>query len=57
MKRLNSIETEQYALEVLECDCGYHMGVDATYMEQVNDFVTMCPNCAVIIDTAEVFPE
>jgi hypothetical protein len=28
MKRLKSVETEQYSLEVIECDCGYHMGID-----------------------------
>ena len=54
MKRLESIETEQYTLEVIQCDCGYHMGIDATFIEQVSDFVAICPACSAIIDTEEI---
>ena len=57
MKRLESIETDKYALEIIECDCGYHMGVDATFIKQVNDFVTICPSCSAIIDTEEILIE
>jgi hypothetical protein len=57
MKRLNSIENDQVQLEVVECDCGYHMGIDATYLDQVGDFVTHCPACGVTINTAKVCPE
>lgn len=56
MKRLKSIETKEYTLEVIECNCGYHMGIDATYLDQVGDFITICPNCSAIIDTEEVLP-
>ena len=57
MKRLNSVETEQYSLEVIECDCGYHMGIDASFLDQVKDFITRCPSCDKEIDTAKVVPE
>lgn len=57
MKRLKSVENEQVQLEVVECDCGYHMGIDATYLDQVGDFKTTCPSCGVVIDTEKVCPE
>ena len=56
MKRLDSVETGKVQLEVVECDCGYHMGVDATYLDQVGDFVTECPSCGAVINTAVVLP-
>ena len=56
-RRLPSVETEKVQLEVIECDCGYHMGIDATFLDQVGDFETTCPSCTCIIDTAEVCPE
>jgi hypothetical protein len=56
MKRLESIENGTVQLEVIECSCGYHMGIDATYLDQVGDFVTTCPNCEAEIDTAVVCP-
>jgi len=57
MKRLDSVENEQVQLEVVECDCGFHLGIDATYLDQVGDFVIACPNCQTKIDTAVVCPE
>jgi hypothetical protein len=57
MKRLRSVETEQYALEVVQCDCGFHLGVDASFLDQVDDFEIRCPNCQTVIRTKEVFPE
>jgi hypothetical protein len=57
MKRLNSIETDQVQLEVVECDCGFHLGLDATFLDQVGDFKINCPSCGTTIDTAVVLPE
>jgi hypothetical protein len=57
MKRLDSVENDQVELEVVECDCGFHLGVDATYLIQVGDFKLACPSCGAIIDTQIVFPE
>ena len=56
MKRLKSIENDQVQLEVVECDCGYHIGIDATFLDQMGDFNTLCPNCGRMIDTAEACP-
>lgn len=57
MKRLDSVETETVVLEVGECDCGYHFGVDATFLVDVGDFKFACPSCGKEIDTATLFPE
>ena len=33
-------------LEVYECTgCGYHMGVDSIYLDQVGDVKGECPSC------------
>jgi hypothetical protein len=56
MKRLKSIENDQVALEVLECDCGFHLGIDVTFLDQVGDFKLSCPSCKREIDTDKVFP-
>lgn len=45
MKKLQSIETEQYSLEVYECDCGFHIGLDFSYIDQVGEICIRCPNC------------
>ena len=55
-KRLSSAVSEQYELEVGECTCGYHFGIDATFLDQVEDFRFNCPACGRTINTAEVFP-
>ena len=57
MRRLPSAQSEVYEMEVGECDCGYHFGVDATYLEQVGDFFMRCPSCRKLIYTANIFPE
>jgi len=57
MKRLKSIENDQVQLEVVECDCGYHFGIDATYLDQVVDFRLECPACGMRVMTSEVCPE
>jgi hypothetical protein len=57
VKRLKSVETDQYSLEVIECDCGYHMGIDFTFLDQVGDFTTICPSCEKVICTEEAVPE
>ena len=57
MKRLPSIETDKVQLEVVECDCGFHLGLDATFLDQVEDFKIKCPSCKTVIDTKKVLPE
>lgn len=56
-KRLSSVESGKVRLEIVECSCGYHMGIDATFLEQVKDFVTKCPSCGQEIRTSEILPE
>ena len=48
MKR---VPLDKCELEGIECDCGYHMGVDSTYIEQVGHFTTPCPSCGTLIYT------
>jgi len=48
MKRVPLSKCE---IEVIECDCGYHMGVDTTFIEQVEHFEIKCPSCACMINT------
>ena len=60
MQRLNSVTTEQVELEVVQCDCGFHLGIDATWLDQspnADDAHVTCPACGVIIYFNEVFPE
>jgi hypothetical protein len=57
MRRLKSVETDQYSLEVIECDCGYHMGIDSSFLDQVGDFETTCPSCERAIRTEDIVPE
>jgi len=49
MRLLTPIETEEYSLEVVECECGFHMGLDATYLSQVGDISIKCPSCGEMI--------
>lgn len=57
MKRLCSVEREDVSLEVCECDCGFHMGIDASFLEQVGDVHIKCPSCEKTWSTAVVFSE
>lgn len=54
-KRLPSIETDTVQLEVGECDCGYHFGVDATFLDGMGDFYFECPSCGLAISTLDLF--
>ena len=38
-------DPDKYELEVVECTCGYHMGIDASYLEQVGAVEATCPSC------------
>ena len=44
--RIGEISTERFELEVYECNCGFHIGIDSSYLEQVEDTVQIeCPAC------------
>lgn len=32
-------------LEIVECACGFHLGVDATFLLQVGAVTVACPSC------------
>ena len=57
MKRLDSIENGQVQLEIVECDCGFHLGLDYTYIDQVEDIHIKCPSCGKLIKTEEVLAD
>ena len=35
-KHIEDIETEKVQLSVFECECGFHIGLDFTFMDQVD---------------------
>lgn len=45
MKLIECITTDKVELEVYECDCGFHIGIDATYLDQVGGVEIKCPSC------------
>lgn len=52
---IQDIETDKASLEVYECGCGYHMGFDASFLEQVEPVVTAeCPSCKNLIQTIDI---
>ena len=47
---IGDCQVDNYTLEVYECECGFHLGIDATYLEQVKDTVEMeCPSCGLFL--------
>ena len=56
MKRLDSVENDTVQLEVIECDCGFHLGIDATFLDQLGDLIFDCPVCGANIDTGIICP-
>ena len=54
MKRLPSIETDTVQLEVVECNCGYHMTFDTSFLDQVvnggaGEVDQICPSCLAAV--------
>jgi len=44
--RVGDVDVDAFVLEVHECDvCGFHLGVDASYLEQVGSVDVECPAC------------
>lgn len=50
-KFIESVTTDKVELEVYECECGFHLGIDATYIDQVSDCSFICPSCGISIST------
>jgi hypothetical protein len=58
MKNLGHISTDKAELELIECDCGFHLAVDSTYIEQVAISIYLdCPACLIPIDFANVLQQ
>lgn len=53
-KHVGDIETDEFSLEVYECVCGFHIGLDATYLDQVDESIILsCPSCQRKIKTKQ----
>lgn len=60
MKYISDVETAGFILEVYECACGYHMGIDHTFIEHADiRFRVLCPACGSMnwIEIDYDFPE
>lgn len=53
---VESLQGETATIEVVECTCGYHMGIDSSFLDQVSDMKVSCPSCGATINTA-LIPE
>lgn len=52
MKRLEPALSDDYELDVLECSCcGFHIGFDVSYLDQVGEIQIPCPSCGEEITT------
>jgi len=45
---------EKTEMCIIECDCGFHIGLDSTFMLQERDFTLPCPACGKLIDTRDI---
>jgi len=55
---VQDIETDKASFEVYECTCGYHMGFDASYLDQVDGNISAeCPSCHNTIHTRTITDE
>lgn len=45
MKYITSLVTTVVELEVYECQCGFHIGIDATFLDQVSGVNHRCMSC------------
>jgi len=46
------VPKEKCQMDVIECDCGYHMGIDTSFIEAEGHFVIRCPACGTLVDTS-----
>jgi len=43
---------DDVSLEIYECNgCGFHIGLDFTYLEQCDDIEIDCPSCGLRLST------
>ena len=44
-------QKDNYELEVYEHSCGFHIGLDGSYLEQEGDIKMTCPACGGVMNT------
>ena len=45
-KYIEDVSGELSSLEVYECMCGFHIGLDSSFLDQVSDDISVeCPSC------------
>jgi len=49
MRTVGEVDVGKHSLEVVECDCGFHLGIDTTYLDQVDGVDIKCPSCGKMI--------
>ncbi len=52
-KNIGEASSDVFLLDVFECECGFHVGLDATYLEQVGQINMDCPACHEVIHIEE----
>lgn len=57
MKYIGDVDNDRFSLEVYACECGFHIGIDATYIDQVDKVIMKCPGCQSELDTSTAFKE
>ena len=57
MRYIADVNQDPFVLEVYECECGFHIGLDSTYIEHVGHIEIECPNCLRKLDTEGVAHE
>ena len=45
VKYIDTYIGEEALLEVYECECGFYIGLDVTFLDQVGDIDWRCPAC------------
>ena len=52
MKWIADVKVKDVAtLEVFKCGCGFHIGLDASYLLQVGSLSIECPSCMTTLNT------
>ncbi len=46
---LEPSEYDKTELEIIECGCGFHLGLDASYLLQVDGIDIECPSCGQVL--------
>ena len=44
-KAIGAVKTDRFLLSVYKCKCGFYIGLDKRYLEQVDDVNVECPSC------------